>query len=144
MRKIDYAHLAAYTLTICFGIFVLYLFAGIWTSDTLLVYEDNLVIRGIETAISVGFVLFGLWGVTHLMRLVHREQSMWRSATERRGKGERFKYLVIGCALLAVMFMVGATGSWIVAIVAIIMVFIAVFAFRRDIRQSLTQNKRKS
>jgi len=142
MKGLDYAHLVAYTLTLCFGLFVLHLFVGLWVSDPLPIYEDNLVIRGVETAAAVGFILFGVWGVVYLLRRLHREQDKRLRLMGKRGAQERLKGIVVAVAVIAITLAIGATGSWIAVVVAIISVFLlCIYAFRRDIRRSLRKSR---
>jgi len=134
MKGLDYAHLAAYTLTLCFGLFVLHLFVGLWVSDTLLIYEDNLIIRGIETAMAVGFVLFGVWGVVYLLRRMHKEQMGRIKVMGKRGKQEQARNIAVALSLIAVAFLIGATGSWIAFLVAFPVACVLTYLLRHRIR----------
>ena len=134
MKRIDYAHLAAYTATLCFGVFTLYLFAGLWTNGGLFMYEDNLIIRGIETAMAVGFVLFGVWGVVYLLRRMHKEQMGRIKVMGKRGKQEQARNIAVALSLIAVAFLIGATGSWMAFLVAFPIACVLTYLLRHRIR----------
>ena len=62
----------AYTLVAVFGVLVTWLFVLFWLHGHLKVWEDNLFVRGLETALGPGLIAFGAHG------LVRKIRGRWR------------------------------------------------------------------